>query len=398
MPSKSGVRSSLNSWLRRAPGNASKMALPGVVVLEPFHTSRILCFIVPVTKGTGGKLKPMGVGIIDSTRPGDARSPHADIAQGRGLLRALRNTGITVFYQTPDLKVVWGQNIPENWLDGRIEGKVDRDFLPASVASWISDRKRAVLETGISDSVEFRDGEDQSRWYDMWIDADFSDEGVLQGVITTVVEITERKHREQTLRTLLREVSHRSKNLLAIIQSIATQTGRYSTTIEGFLDRFRGRLHSLSFSQDLVTSSDWRGATLSELVGTQVMRFRGDEDHSVRFEGADVYLNPNAALHIGLALHELVVNSMSHGALARHDGRVHLHSELAKDGDVLILLWSERTVGLLSPIKRFGSVALERVVPLSLDGTATVEYVDGQLDYRLEIPSANFEIEQLSHG
>ena len=340
----------------------------------------------------------MGVGIIDSRRPGDAAAPHAEFAQGRGLLRALRNTGITVFYQTPDLRVLWGQNVPQSWLDGRIYGKTDRDFLPDSVASWVSDRKLAVLETGVSDSLEFRDGDDQGRWYDMWIDADLSDDGALQGLVTTVVEVTERKHREQTLRTLLREVSHRSKNLLAIIQSIATQTGRYSTTIEGFLDRFRGRLHSLSFSQDLVTSSDWRGATLSELVGAQVMRFRGDEDCSVKFEGADVYLNPNAALHIGLALHELVVNSMSHGALARHDGSVHLRSELVNDGEVLILLWSERTVEVLAPnaIKRFGSVALERVVPLSLDGTATVEHVDGQLDYRLEIPSTNFEIEHLS--
>ena len=53
-------------------------------------------------------------------------------------------------------------------------------------------------------------------------------DGAVQGVITTAVEMTEQKRREQTLRTLLREVSHRSKNLLAIIQSIATQTGRYS--------------------------------------------------------------------------------------------------------------------------------------------------------------------------
>ena len=82
----------------------------------------------------------------------------------------------------------------------------------------------------------------------------------------TAVDITEQKRREQALRALLREVAHRSKNLLAIIQSIATQTGRYSETVDDFLSRFRGRLQSLASTQDLVTSSDWRGAALQDLV------------------------------------------------------------------------------------------------------------------------------------
>ena len=100
--------------------------------------------------------------------------------------------------------------------------------------------------------------------------------GSVSGIVSTIVDVTSQKHREQTLRTLLREVSHRSKNLLAIIQSIATQTGRYSGSIDVFLTRFRGRIQSLASSQDLVTSSNWRGATLSELVAGQVSRYCED--------------------------------------------------------------------------------------------------------------------------
>src|SRR5690606_18156115 len=144
-------------------------------------------------------------------------------------------------------------------------------------------------------------------------------------------------------------------------------TGRYSTSIETFLDRFRGRLQSLASSQDLVTSSNWRGAMLSELIEGQVSRFRGEADDGVRFKGVDVYLNPNAALHIGLALHELVVNSMSHGALSRPHGQVLLTSNLdggMNDVPILVLTWSERTNAVnMNDDKRFGSVALERVVP-----------------------------------
>ena len=300
------------------------------------------------------------------------------------MLRALRNTGIVVIYQTPDLAVLWAQNVPAEWSQGDIIGKTDGEFLSGPMADRIAELKRGVLASGQPEKLEFHEGvEHGGRWYDMWIDADTGDDDEIAGLVTTMVEVTDRKRREQTLRTLLREVSHRSKNLLAIIQSIATQTGRTASGIDSFLDRFRGRLHSLASSQDLVTSSNWRGAMLSELVEGQVGRFREDDDGSVRFEGVDVHLNPNAALHIGLALHELVVNSMSHGALSRPSGRVDLTSGLEErdeDGSpFLILTWTERTtVADGTPgERRFGSVALERVVPLSLDGVERVRLADG---------------------
>lgn len=315
----------------------------------------------------------------------------------RGLLRALRNTGIIVIYQTPDLRVLWAQNIPTGWGEGDVSGKTDAEFFPASAADRVIELKRGVLDGGIQETLEFRDRvDDGGRWYDMWIDADRDDDGVIQGVVTTIVEVTERKHREQTLRTLLREVSHRSKNLLAIIQAIATQTGRYSKGIDAFLDRFRGRLQSLASSQDLVTSSNWRGAMLSELIEGQVARFLGDSDEGVNFTGPDVYLNPNAALHIGLALHELVINSLSHGALSRPGGAVVLTSELQMMYEgcepSLVLHWREETDARdMREERRFGSVALERVVPLSLDGKADLQVGDTRLDYRLEVPAGNFE-------
>lgn len=315
------------------------------------------------------------------------------------MLRALRNTGIIVIYQATDLRVSWAQNVPSGWAaDGDIVGKTDGEFLPGPGADRIIDLKRSVLASGQQETLEFRDSVDSGgRWYDIWIDADRDeDDGTINGLVTTIVEITERKHREQTLRTLLREVSHRSKNLLAIIQSIATQTGRYSRDIDTFLDRFRGRLQSLASSQDLVTSSNWRGAMLRELVDGQVARFQGEADDSVRFVGEDVYLNPNAALHIGLALHELVVNSMSHGALAHPRGRASLTSQIDRQHDggarTLVLTWSETTDARdMREEPRFGSVALERVVPLSLDGTASIHVGEDRLDYRLEVPAGNFE-------
>lgn len=315
----------------------------------------------------------------------------------RSLMRALRNTNIVVYYQQPDLRVVWSQNVPKGWAGGDVAGLEESDFLPPDAADRIIARKRGVLASGAPETLEFRYGNvDSGRWYDMWIDADSDEDGSIVGLVTTVLDITERKHREQSLRALLREVSHRSKNLLAIIQSVATQTGRYSSTTETFLERFRGRLQSLASSQDLVTSSNWRGATLSELVDGQLKRFLGDNGKAVRFEGQVVHLSPNAALHIGLALHELVVNSMSHGALSLPEGQVLLRSavETAEGRPQLVLTWDEEAETVRPPgERRFGSIALERVVPQSLDGRAALRMEDGRLSYRLEVPAANFEIE-----
>ncbi|NGN42386.1 PAS domain-containing protein [Mesorhizobium sp. CGMCC 1.15528] len=320
---------------------------------------------------------------------------------GQSLLQVLKNTGVCVLYQDRHLRYLWVHNLPEPWTPDTVIGHSDDEIIPGHQAERIISAKSRVLETGNSETLEFSlPHEAGMRWFDLWIDADkgATGEGDVVGVMTTVIETTDQKRREQTLKTLLRELSHRSKNLLAIIQSIATQTGRYSGTIDSFLSRFRGRLQSLASSQDLITSSNWRGADLRELVTSQVGRYSPGASRSIVFEGINPYLNPNAALHIGLALHELVVNSVSYGALARNGGFVTVSAKPVNgdNGDVaLSFSWTE-TVGPEARDmgeKKFGSVALERVVPASMNGTANFAIEGDTLEYRLEIPAGSFEIE-----
>jgi two-component sensor histidine kinase len=315
---------------------------------------------------------------------------------GHALLHALRNAGIAVLYQDRELKAVWARNMRAPWFTG--DGASESDnMLPPLQAERLLAARRNAIATGNPERLELSvPGEDGMRWFEIWVDADFGPDGVVQGVMTTKIETTEQKRREQTLRALLREVSHRSKNLLAIIQSIASQTGRYSETISDFLARFRGRLQSLASSQDLVTSSNWRGAALKELVTGQVGRYGSDMAHSLRFQGANPFLNPNATLHIGLALHELAVNSVSYGALSQPDGVVDVSAALSGESaetPALSLVWTEKIAKKASRggAKRFGSVALERVVPTSLNGEAVLNIADGRLEYRLVVPHGNFE-------
>ena len=335
--------------------------------------------------------KPDGNAIPDS----DVITMHpaeSGMQLGRALLHALHNAGISVLYQDRQMKTVWARNMRAPWASETAGGK---DLLSPAQAERISAAKRRVIESGGADQLELSiPGNHGARWFQLWIDADRAESGDVMGVVTTMVETTEQKRREQTLKALLREVSHRSKNLLAIIQSIATQTGRYAETLDEFLARFRGRLQSLASSQDLVTSSNWRGAALQELVSGQVGRYSSDLARNLRLAGENPYLNPNAALHIGLAMHELAVNSVSYGALSRPNGHVDVGARLEADGGMppdLLLTWSEMIGNAPRNEKRFGSVALERVVPMSLNGSATLEIGAGRLEYRLTVPHGNFE-------
>lgn len=319
-----------------------------------------------------------------------------DAGISHSLKRAIQHVGIAVYFQDAELRVVWSQNAPAAWQGGCVAGARDADFFSASEAEQLTQAKRRVLKTGQHETCEIAvQGSKGMHWFDIWIDvvapSAVNGRDDAGGVLTTAVETTEQKHREHTLKSLLREVSHRSKNLLAIIQSIATQTGRYSGSIEIFLTRFRGRLQSLAASQDLVTLSNWRGADLRELIANQVGRYAANPRASIRVEGINPYLNPNAALHLGLALHELAVNSMSYGALSQPGGFVSISArqDVGEDGHkTLIVGWSEATRPGDDIEKRFGSVALERVVPASLKGTAALNIGDDRLDYTLTVPAA----------
>jgi two-component sensor histidine kinase len=326
----------------------------------------------------------------DSTHLGDDR--------GASLLRALANTGIVVICCRHDFSVVWSENVPRSWSQEPIEGLRFTRHFPADVAAQVARAKLAVLSTEVSQQFEISlPGETGDTWFQVWIDLERrpgEHNPQERRLVVTAVDVSEQKRREQTLRALLRELAHRSKNLLAIIQSIANQTGRFSGNVEEFLQRFRGRLHSLASSQDLVTSTEWRGADLRELTVGQVSRYTGTPLTNIILDVESIYLTPNAALHVGLALHELVVNSVSYGALSRPDGVVSLSSRRSEDDPdgALVLEWREaialgdRQYGT----KRFGSIALERVVPAALGGTAELDIGAERLVYTLRMPPSNF--------
>ena len=137
------------------------------------------------------------------------------------------------------------------------------------------------------------------------------------------------KQENAQLRVITDELSHRIKNLVAVIQSIARQTMHQTTTKDDFEARFSGRLGAFGRSLDLLIANDWHGARIDELVRSELTPFGVLDGVQISVNGPPLGLNPDAARNIGLALHELATNASKYGALSVPEGKVAVHWELA---------------------------------------------------------------------
>jgi two-component sensor histidine kinase len=309
-------------------------------------------------------------------------------------ITALIDMGASLILQDRDGTYVCITTLPSRWKLTPGSAPTDKTVFGKDIGERLIEMKAGLVNAGDRAELEIEAGDDtffefRCRMVEM-------DDHDLH-LITVVIDRTEDRRRERLLRALLREVSHRSKNLLAIIQSIASQTARYSGTLDMFLGKFRGRLHALSQSQDLITDSSWRGAYFRDLLKQQVDRYVQENADLVHVSGDDVLLTPNASLHIGLALHELVVNAVSHGDFLQTRRRIEVSCERKElpEGPAVTITWEEPVTtqdetkdGKAS---RFGSTVLERVVPSSVNGRAWHDLANGLVRYELTFPLETFD-------
>lgn len=320
-------------------------------------------------------------------------------ARIRALSTALRLRHVGVQHHRLDLICDFADNLPSAWPARDPVGFTDAELYTAEMAETLSGLRMAVLSDRLARTIDLaRPEQNRSRIFEISVSPDIDAEEQLVGLITTIADITEERERENAIANLLREVSHRSKNLLAIAQSIAMQTGAHSQSMDDFLRKFRGRLQALAGTQDLVTDTNWRGALLSDLVAGQLRRLGLPQTAAVTLSGDDPMLGPNAALHIGLALHELATNAVLHGALASEPpGTIEISSELIsadQGARSLELHWHERAAEGAGPRgqhrPRFGTLILERIVPDSVGGRATLAFAPSGVEYALTVPGDQF--------
>lgn len=205
--------------------------------------------------------------------------------------------------------------------------------------------------------------------------------------VTGIVEdITPRKIEEDQRQTLLAELDHRVKNVLATVQALAQQTAKRTTSLDVFLQNFSGRLKAMGSANELLTAARWRGAAIDHLAAAELGALAPGQ---TGWEGPELFLTPRAANALALGLHELAANAVKFGALSVETGRVDLRWTRLPDGG-FELTWTESGGPTVSPPSRrgFGATLLEHVTGRELNGEAAIDYRPAGVCVRLRAGSA----------
>jgi PAS domain S-box-containing protein len=224
-----------------------------------------------------------------------------------------------------------------------------------------------------------------------WIRADggILRDGIGRAVLMlgVVRDVTERRLAHERENLLMRELDHRAKNLLTIIQSVVQLT--HATSIEAFSDAVSGRIQALARAHSLLASSRWEGAEMLTLANEEVAPFVSRRGH-VAIDGPPVTLKPAAAQSIALVLHELVTNSAKYGALSAEGGTVALTWTVRREpADELILQWRELGGPPVAPPTRegFGTAVIHASVDRQLGGAVRYDWRPEGLFCELVLPS-----------
>jgi two-component sensor histidine kinase len=224
------------------------------------------------------------------------------------------------------------------------------------------------------------------------IEASISQTSVDGRKLFTVIlrDVTERKRAEEHQSLLLSELVHRVKNTLAVAQSIAAQTRRF-TSPERFYDTFVGRLMALGGAHDLLTRSEWEGARLTDVIRYGFEPYSGfGPDERWSMEGPPIWLGPNEAVTLSLAFHELTTNAAKFGTLSDAGGRITVRWQVQPAGQPaeLVIHWCERGGPAVVPPSRrgFGSRLLERAVAHELGGETQMHFNPAGAECRFRIP------------
>jgi PAS domain S-box-containing protein len=235
-----------------------------------------------------------------------------------------------------------------------LEAYIHRDDQP-QVMSAIDEAIRTKTPFDLEHQVKQIDG--TLGWVHSRAVPVFDGDGEIVEWFGSARDVSERRRHDETQRLLVSELSHRVKNMLAVVQAIAQQTLRRAKDPAEFAASFGGRIQSLSSMHGLLSQSGWQHADLQEILRDQLA---AHEASRVLASGPPVQLEPQVALHVALMLHELGTNSVKYGALSNTEGIVSVGWSV-NDGK-LRLEWREHGgPPVKSPLKRgFGTTLIEQ--------------------------------------
>ncbi|HEY8382785.1 MAG TPA: PAS domain-containing protein [Microvirga sp.] len=268
-----------------------------------------------------------------------------------------------------------------------------QDLLRPSDAQHAAQAVEASLATGAPYDVEYRvrranDG--QEVWVAAKGQVTRGPDGAALGLTGVVQDITDRKLADERQHLLIRELHHRVKNTLATVQAIVGSTARTTSNIDEFYQGFVGRIVSLAQTHNLLTEDLWQKASLTELLRNELGPYEAADGQRVRITGPEIELPSEAAVPIGMAIHELTTNAAKHGALSTPSGRVEVEWRLSRDGDrpTMRFIWTERDGPPVRPPTRqgFGSRLLQRVLTTQLQADVHMDFQQEGMRFTMHMP------------
>jgi PAS domain S-box-containing protein len=199
------------------------------------------------------------------------------------------------------------------------------------------------------------------------------------------------QERAERAELLVRELTHRAKNMFAVISAMSHQIGAVSADVASFQADFDERLNSFSASHELLVRDNWHSVQIADLVRSQLAFVRGHDASQVVMEGPALRLSASPAEYLGLALHELATNAMKHGALSAPGGKVDVTWKANKIKQRFVFDWRELDGPPVAEPQRkgFGLVILKTVVPAVFGGTAELDTRASGASWHLEAPLNN---------
>ena len=279
----------------------------------------------------------------------------------------------------------------------------DRDSVP-SMDRWracIHPDDRAGVDTALGAAL--RDGSYSAAYRirrandgaERWLDTHGTvlfEQGRPVSFVGITSDITPRKRAEEQAELLLKEVNHRAKNLLAVVQAVARQTAGEGNP-KLFAERFSDRLAGLSASHDLLVGAEWQGVDAGALVRSQLAHFADLVGTRVVLDGPPVRLQPSAAQASGMAIHELATNAAKYGSLSNSQGSVQVAWDMTANGTKpqFRMRWAEHGGPAPTPPQRrgFGHTVIVDMAEHALDAEVSLAYPNTGLVWQLAAYAEN---------
>ena len=260
--------------------------------------------------------------------------------------------------------------------------------LPEDLTRKPAVESKAFRERRGDYSVEYRiDRDGEVRWIESRGFISYDGDGNPQRIVGVNIDITERKRAEEHQRVLIAELDHRVKNVLATVSAVAAQTLETSSSMSHFVAALDGRIRSMASAHELLSTRQWRGMSMAELVRREFAAYAGS--NNTKIDGPEVMLSAEAGQAMAMVIHELVTNAAKYGALSTQSGRVLVRWYRKLNGSAqLVLVWQETGGPRVEAPKKsgYGTGVVRDLIPYEFGGSVDLSFASEGVRCRLEIP------------